>query len=404
MPYRVLCLDGGGAWALIEVRALINLYGKDTTGHQVLRNFDLVAANSGGSLVLAGLVEDLPLTAILQYFLDEDDRRSIFSPTSKLGDDFLRLALGIGPKYSATAKLPAIEHLLPKTGDVSLAGCMDKINGPNGAPVHLLIVGFDYDHNRAVFFRSAKAGSPDWGEGQPTSVTLAGAVHASTNAPVNYFDEPAQLPGADDRYWDGGITGCNNPAVAAVVESIVLANSPQDIHVLSLGTGSVSLPVAPLDGPTSPLEAARAKSSVANDLKKLAGAIVDDPPDAASFIAHAITGGKAGLQPPVVSRVVRMSPLISPLRAGGGWAPPKGYTVAQFQYLCQIDMDAVMPIEIRFITDYCTFWLEDRAPNQPIRMNGQTFDPQNPEIGYAKFSEAKVAGIVSFSERARGVK
>src|SRR5690349_2037471 len=125
-------------------------------------------------------------------------------------------------------------------------------------------------------------------------------------------------------------------------------------------------PVAPLDGPTSPLEAARAKSSVANDLKKLAGAIVDDPPDAASFIAHAITGGKAGLQPPVVSRVVRMSPLISPLRAGGGWAPPKGYTVAQFQYLCQIDMDAVMPIEIRFITDYCTFWLEDRAPNQPI--------------------------------------
>jgi uncharacterized protein len=162
--------------------------------------------------------------------------------------------------------------------------------------------------------------------------------------------------------------------------------------------------VAPLDGPTSPLEAARAKSSVANDLKKLAGAIVDDPPDAASFIAHAITGGKAGLQPPVVSRVVRMSPLISPLRAGGGWAPPKGYTVAQFQYLCQIDMDAVMPIEIRFITDYCTFWLEDRAPNQPIRMNGQTFDPQNPEIGYAKFSEAKVAGIVSFSERARGVK
>jgi uncharacterized protein len=404
MPYRVLCLDGGGAWALIEVRALINLYGKDTTGHQVLRNFDLVAANSGGSLVLAGLVEDQPLTAILQYFLDEDDRRSIFSPTSKLGDDFLRLALGIGPKYSATAKLPAIEHLLPKTGDVSLAGCMDKINGPNGAPVHLLIVGFDYDHNRAVFFRSAKAGSPDWGEGQPTSVTLAGAVHASTNAPVNYFDEPAQLPGADDRYWDGGITGCNNPAVAAVVESIVLANSPQDIHVLSLGTGSVSLPVAPLDGPTSPLEAARAKSSVANDLKKLAGAIVDDPPDAASFIAHAITGGKAGLQPPVVSRVVRMSPLISPLRAGGGWAPPKGYTVAQFQYLCQIDMDAVMPIEIRFITDYCTFWLEDRAPNQPIRMNGQTFDPQNPEIGYAKFSEAKVAGIVSFSERARGVK
>jgi uncharacterized protein len=274
MPYRILCLDGRGAWALIEVRALMNLYGKDTNGHDVLRKFDLVAANSGGSLVLAGLVEDLPLAAILQYLLDENDRRSIFSPTTKLSDDFLRLSLGAGPKYSAAAKLPAIERLLPKTGDAPLAGCMDKINGPSGLPVHLLIVGFDYDRNRAVFFRSSAAGSPDWGEGQPANISLAGAVHASTNAPVNYFDEPAELPGASDRFWDGGITGCNNPSVAAVVESIVLGNSPQDVHILSLGTGTVSLPLAALDGPASPLEAVRTNSSVPNDLKKLAGAIV----------------------------------------------------------------------------------------------------------------------------------
>jgi hypothetical protein len=49
---------------------------------------------------------------------------------------------------------------------------------------------------RAVFFRSAAAGTLDWGEGQPADVSLAGAVHASTNAPVNYFDTPAILPGA----------------------------------------------------------------------------------------------------------------------------------------------------------------------------------------------------------------
>ena len=54
MPFRVLSLDGGGSWALIEVRTLITLFGENATGHQVLRNFDLVAANSGGSLVLAG--------------------------------------------------------------------------------------------------------------------------------------------------------------------------------------------------------------------------------------------------------------------------------------------------------------------------------------------------------------
>jgi hypothetical protein len=69
--------------------------------------------------------------------------------------------------------------------------------------------------------------------------------------------------------------------------------------------------------------------------------------------------------------------------------PPTGWSVAQFQYLCTIDMDALVQTDVAYIDDYCTSWLNDQAPNQPIRPNGNTFDPQNPEIGYAKFSEAK---------------
>ena len=390
MPFRVLSLDGGGTWALIEVRALMNLYGREATGHQVLGDFDLVAANSGGSLVLAGLVENLSLEEILQYFLDEDNRRSIFSPTQKVGDDVLRGLLGVGQKYSASAKLPAIEQLLPKTGDSPLAGSMDAMKGPSGSPVHLLIVGFDYDRNRAVFFRSAPATRPDWGEGQPANISLAGAVHASTNAPINYFDEPAAIP--LDRYWDGGITGCNNPALVAVVEAIVLGQSPQDIQVLSLGTGSVTLPLGEIGAPNSPFQAPRQDSSLKNDILKLAGAILDDPPDAATFIAHAMTGGNVGLQPPAVSRIVRMSPLITPLRgAGGEWLVPGNWPVDRFEYLCNIGMDALESLDITYIDDYCGVWLLDLAPNQPIRPNGKIFDPENPEIGYAKFSEALAA-------------
>lgn len=391
MAFRVLSMDGGGAWALIEVRALMSLYGKDATGHQILRNFDLVAANSGGSLVLAGLVEDLPLSEILQYFMDETKRRSIFSPTANVGDEVLRAIFHMGPKYSASAKLPAIERLLPKTGDNPLDGSMKEVIGPAGSPVHLLIIGFDYDRNRAVFFRSAPASSPVWGDGQPTDVTLAGAVHASTNAPVNYFDAPAALPLAPDRFWDGGITGCNNPALVALVESVVLGHAPEDIHILTLGTGTVSLPLAPVAGPVSPLETPRSESSLKADLIKLAGAILDDPPDAATFIAHVMTGGSAGLQAPVVSRVVRMSPLMSPIPSKGKWSPPKGWSLARFRYLCSIDMDAVVQSDVSYIDDYCSSWLQDSAPNQPIRANGDTFDPRNPEIGYAKFSQAAAA-------------
>ena len=94
-----------------------------------------------------------------------------------------------------------------------------------------------------------------------------------------------------------------------------------------------------------------------------------------------------------------MSPLISPLPApGNAWMPPTGWSVAQFQYLCNIDMDALAPTDVAFIDDYCTTWLNDQAPNQPIRPNGTTFDPQNPEIGYAKFGQAKTAWAQLFPQ------
>jgi hypothetical protein len=393
MPFRILSLDGGGAWALIQVRTLIALYGEGTGGHAVLRQFDLVAANSGGSLVLAGLVEDLPLAQILDYFLDERKRRSIFSPTRSILDTVLHSALGFGPKYSARAKLPALETLLPNTGDRPLAGSMEGVNGPCGEPVHLLIIGFDYDRNRAVFFRSAVATQPGLGSGEAAGVTLAGAVHASTNAPVNYFDAPAALPGSTDRFWDGSITGFNNPSVAAVVEALVLNRNPRDIHLLSIGTGTVVLPLAPAGAVASPFEAERPDSSLTTDLKKLATAILDDPPDAASFIAHAITGAEADLAAPLVSRVIRMNPLLSPRDDNGRWAAPEGWSAAQFQYLCNIDIDAVEQNDVLYIDRYCGYWLTDRAPNQPIRMNYATLAL---ELGHATFGEARAAWAVLF--------
>ena len=79
--YRVLTLDGGGSWALIQVKALMKLFGDEATGHQVLGAFDLVAANSGGSIVLGCLIEDFPLKKILRFFFDERQRRAIFSKT-----------------------------------------------------------------------------------------------------------------------------------------------------------------------------------------------------------------------------------------------------------------------------------------------------------------------------------
>src|SRR5262249_23852522 len=147
-----------GTWSLFQVRALTELYGPDTRGHTVLADFDLAAANSGGSLVLGGLIENLTLRELSDYFQDEQKRKAIFSPNSSLLNLFLRTFFHVGPKHSTALKLPAIQAILRQTGHLQLEQAATEIPR-NGARIHLLIIGFDYDRNRAAFFRSARAGA-----------------------------------------------------------------------------------------------------------------------------------------------------------------------------------------------------------------------------------------------------
>jgi len=75
--FRILSLDGGGCWALIQAKALLDIYG-DVSGRVLLTNFDLVAANSGGSIVAAALAADFKPSDIVARFMDEGWRRRIF--------------------------------------------------------------------------------------------------------------------------------------------------------------------------------------------------------------------------------------------------------------------------------------------------------------------------------------
>jgi len=237
-----------------------------------------------------------------------------------------------------------------------------------------------------VFFRSAEVKDRSvWGSGAPANCKLAEAVHVSTNAPINYFDAPAAIQSAPDRFWDGGITGCNNPAVAATVEAITQDVAAADIRLLSIGTGTVSLPFS--DPARPPFTANRSTPSFVADLQKLATSILDDPPDAASYIAYAITRDRASTAG-YPDRIVRMNPLIAPRRTQDGWGTYAGMTAEAFTYLSNIAMDAVEPAQVAAIESYCDLWLADRVPNQPIRMDGATLDP---EIGQARFSQAKQA-------------
>jgi hypothetical protein len=389
--FRVLSLDGGGCWSLIQVKALIDIFGADRRGHEILSQFDVVAANSGGSIVLGCLLEDMTLTDVLALFYSPTWRTGMFSPTDSNVYWALSWLTGTTPKYSADHKLSEIRKALVKTGGLSLPEAVRSIPSYSSAdPIHVLIVTFDYDGHCAKFFRSARIDKAHWGVGRAADGTLSEIIHASSNAPVSYFDGPACFADLSQRYWDGAISGCNNPVLAATAEALGLKGlDVSTIAALSIGTGSVVFPKARPGTSPSPFEQRPSATGFLNDLRKLASSILDDPPEIASFLAHLLTGGGLGIAgPDADSRIVRLSPMISPVDHGSGWCCPGNLTFADFQYLMNIPLDALQQSQIDAIANYADLWLAGHAPNQPIRKNSFTLQPELGHIVYSRATRA----------------
>ncbi len=355
---RILTLDGGGAWALIEVQALISLYGASARGHDVLAEFDLAASNSGGSLVLGGLLMDIPLLDLAGLFLDEARRRQVFAGGGAFPG-----------RYRAEGKLAGLRSILGAT-DRAVADWTPGAGNRGRRLPHLLFCAYDVIRQRGHLFRSdlsAPAASFDPGR----TATVAEAIHASSDAPILYFDDVART--ADGKaYWDGAIAGWNCPAAVAVTEALSYGWAATDIALLSLGTGRVLEKSQPVRPPTNDL--GLRLSRVLTEVKWLLSAILKEPANGAPLHAHILLGG--ALPPPMGAPVtdgpvVRMNPM--PVPADAGYAA-----------LAALDMDAVAAAEVALIGRLATDWLQNRIRNEPVRMNAAT----NLEIGQARASDA----------------
>jgi uncharacterized protein len=421
--YRILSLDGGGSWALLQVMALQSVYGEKCHGHDVLKDFNLVSANSGGSIVLGGLLTNKPLDEILKFFLDTSARKSVFKnlpfdfepgdkPLRSVWNQTMSFISPVGAKYATSAKYDGLRELLNPAGDKTLLEHHQYFVMRHSHSIHFLICGFDYDRKRAKFFRSNSASlagssqvAPSFipvrkNEAQKRDVTLAQAIHASTNAPVKYFIEPALIE--SERYWDGAIGGYNNPVLAGVVEALANAKhySRDDIEVLSIGTGTVSLPPGDSATTSDPrlVQKTGHESTLFGDVGQLATSILDDPPDSATFIAHVVLGGTLPdrnayppVMPPVTGAVIRMSPLLRPIRSSpdAEWKVPEGMSIDTFLTLVELDLDAVDQEQIESLVRLGELWLADKIGNQAIREN-KNFEVQ---IGQRDFSKAKAAWL-----------
>ncbi len=388
MKFRILSLDGGGTWALIQARVLQDLYGTQARGHAVLRNFDMVVANSGGSLVAAGLAENLALDEILGMFLAAETRGRIFVPLpwhKKLNP--LRLLGAPAPRFSAADKLEGLKKLLPAGSTTSLKDL--HIQGYRGRDVQFAVTAYDYDRDRVKFFRSNTASLAGSVANPALSAPFAEAAHASSNAPVSFFDEPALAAGL--RFWDGAVAGFNNPVLVGAIEALSNGIPASEIGMLSIGTGNTFLPRKSDDIPDY-LAKPASEPSLGEDLKKLAGAVVAEPPDSHTFIAYLMLGqklpGSAAQCPHPSPALVRMNPLIQPLRnAQGKWDLPAGLSRTDFEKLVELDLAVTEQADVDLIARFCSLWLGDGIPNQPVRANGNL----DCEIGYSSYSAAKQA-------------
>lgn len=426
MPFRILSLDGGGSWALIQARILKDIYG-NIRGHELLRKFDMAIANSGGSLVLACLCNNMTLDQAIEVFENESNRKKAFSEltfgeklTKRNFLSFFRNKLGIGPKYKTTRKLEGLREVLTEyderhQNDKTLTPIVDmhmnELPGLIGKQeLELMIVGFDYFKERVSFFRSNLNSNTDRFSKGKFKTTLGYAIHSSSNAPVNYFDEPAAIKIKHTEkdeirtswFWDGAVAGFNNPVMAALVEAVTNArmSSMSEYRILSIGTGVVQRPVITdyststdpaiqkiyKDNKNNPYVISDTRFRFFDDVTKIAQSILSDPPDSATFIAYSF------LDPSLEnkeSNIVRINPCIAPVFDGKYYIEPEVYknNPEDFKALIDLDMDAVEDEEIKQIKLLCKNFItttDPCVPNQFIRG-----DEKGDRLGYGKYWEAK---------------
>ena len=380
--YRVLSLDGGGSWATIQVAALSRLYSPDTRGHEVLKDFHHVAANSGGSIVLAGLLLNASLRELQEMFGDIAVREALFTPLSSFegGVIFSAIRRCVGfPRFYTAKKRDELNRLFTHLMQVNHIDSLELNALASGIrdDFHFTIVSYDYRRDRAKYFRSNTNSAAGSGSAAASTANLVDAVHAASTAPVQFFDRPAESPNPSlqgELFWDGAITGQNNPIVAGVIETLASGAAREDVVVLSLGTGNNSIPPSLAKNP--PWALTDRVSQLKEDVKKLAKAVVGDPPDHASFVAHMLLSRTLPLagdsRPFTNSPIVRMNPLIAPMPNPdgnpNGWIWPLGLRTPEQQKIIDLDMAAVTHSDFAMVEQLTVDWIAGRIRNQPIRM------------------------------------
>ncbi len=390
--YKILSLDGGGSWAILQLLTLKYKYG-NVEGHIILRKFDMIISNSGGSIILAALAENWTIDKALTLFEKKEVREQVFYKNTFKDRffpiDYIRLFTNFGPKYSAPKKGEAFRKLFPELDKRQMEELPAFIGKDS---LKLIVCTYDALNNRAKFFKSyGRTKSND-------SVRMTQAIHGSSNAPVQYFDFPARFKtknsGIFYELWDGALGGFNNPIAAAVIEAIKNGEDLTKLKVISIGTGNKLMSLEDKNRfyqikqitqqeRRKKLRFWRLKFQVSYFSKTIlnqATTILYEPPDWANYVAYMFLY-KDG-RDDVNERIVRLSPLIHSCRE---MLPEVNILLDK---LYKLDMDLTEDSDIELIKKCFNYWAEDKILNQPINFRIQRNNDLTYEQGDKYFSDA----------------
>jgi len=203
-------------------------------------------------------------------------------------------------------------------------------------------------------------------------------LHASVTSPINNANALATI--SNTTFCDGAAAGFYNPVVAAVTEAFANGIDRSRIEVLSIGTGTLERPRS--EDP-QPKGKSKRKYEQEELLQRIRSAAFNDPPDAATYIAHVMLeqGLPApGSPPPIVNgKIVRMSPALS-------MATPseKSGATGGLALLLETDKGDFEQQNVEAVLKLGEAWLSDKVANQAIRANRDF----RCEVGHDKASAA----------------
>jgi patatin-like phospholipase/acyl hydrolase len=224
--YRILTIDGGGVRGIVPALVLAEL--EKRAGKPVADLFDLVAATSTGAIVGLALLRPgagrRPARSALEVAdFYESTSKQVFH---RSGLERVLSADGhLRPKYD----VGELERRLKREfGDVMLSAALRPV----------LITSYDLKGREPYFFKSRHIVSGEQ-EDQPMW-----RVARSTSAAPTYFVPSQVLDKGRRRFLIDGGTLANNPSVCAYAEAVKQEVPSEEIAMVSIGTGAISVDYA----------------------------------------------------------------------------------------------------------------------------------------------------------------